>query len=162
MRWDHWTTSLLEHCSKSGVSINQFYQIWNKPRGTEKYMLPLQAQKQNWQLAQQMPLLQLSAAKHDAPHNYAVHIAAQSWKVVFATFCHAQCRNQLWARWSPWQRFVRFEDERVMLDNFHESMDESHWSHGDFGTSGFPEAFLVSELQPFEKKYNMSKFPFPK
>ena len=46
-------------------------------------MLPLQAQKQNWQLAQQMPLLQLSAAKHVAAHNYAVHLAAQSWKVVF-------------------------------------------------------------------------------
>ena len=42
--------------------INQLYQIWNKRRGTEKYMLPLQALKQNWQLAENVPLLHLPFA----------------------------------------------------------------------------------------------------
>ena len=42
------------------------------------------------------------------------------------------------------------EDERVARGHFHERVGESPRRYENFGTSGSPVAFFVSEIRPFE------------
>ena len=54
---------------------------------------------------------------------------------------------------------IKKEGERVAQDHFHEREGESPGRYKNFGTSGAPIAFFVSELRPFEN-FLRSKWNF--